>query len=279
MKENLTQKDYQEMLALAKAANTSYYDDDDPIMSDIEYDQLMQRIKAFEAEHPDLASTDSPTQYVGGTASKSTFAKVKHVVPMLSLLDVFSKSEVYAFLGKFGDDTQYDVEEKIDGLSLSVTYENGVLVRAETRGDGHTYGEDVTENAKHVNGIPLVLNPAWCNQENGHIKTLEVRCEVYLPVDAFLALNEQKESRGEKLFANPRNAAAGLLRTKKIEDMKDAGLCAFAFNVQRAEVEGDVRSNWCPSEPAFGKFHRFTSCATPMPSPAASASASASPAR
>ena len=246
---------YKQMVEKAKEANKAYYDNDDPIMTDIEYDELMQKIKAFETAHPDVVTADSPTQYVGGTASKSSFARVKHVVPMLSLQDVFSKSEVYAFLGKFTDDTRYCVEEKIDGLSLSVTYENGFLVRAETRGDGHTYGEDVTENAKHVRGIPLALNPTHSRQGRGIIKTLEVRCEVYLPVDAFMALNEQKESRGEKLFANPRNAAAGLLRTKKTKDMKDAGLCAFAFNVQRVELTGDLNSRPGPSVPALGAFH------------------------
>lgn len=196
---------YKELIKQAKAANKAYYDDDDPIMADEEYDALMRDIKVLESEHPELITPDSPTHYVGGTASKSSFAKVKHVVPMLSLQDIFNKSDVYAFLGKFSDDTRYCVEEKIDGLSLSVTYKDGFLVEAKTRGDGHTYGEDVTENAKHVKGIPLMLNPVHSSQGGGIIKTLEVRCEVYLPVDAFLALNEQKESKGEKLFANPRS--------------------------------------------------------------------------
>ena len=160
---------YDNLVAKAKQANKAYYDDDDPIMTDEEYDALMRDIKAFESDHPEFITSDSPTQYVGGTASKSSFAKVKHVVPMLSLQDIFSKSEVFAFLGKFSDDTRYCVEEKIDGLSLSVTYENGVLVRAETRGDGITYGEDVTENAKHVNGIPLKLK-ALRNGMGGNIR-------------------------------------------------------------------------------------------------------------
>ena len=223
--------DYRKMVKLANKANTAYYDNDDPIMEDPEYDALMRQIKAYEKEHPDQISKDSPTQHVGGTASKSSFKKVTHAVPMLSLQDVFSEEEVSEFLYNFSDETEFCVEEKIDGLSMSATYWNGVLVRAETRGDG-IIGEDITENAKHIIGIPEILPVA--------IPTLEVRCEVYLPVQRFLEINKEKEERGEKLFANPRNAAAGLLRTKDVEVVKKAGLCAFAFNVQRVIDLEDV---------------------------------------
>lgn len=223
--------DYRKMVKLANKANTAYYDNDDPIMEDPEYDALMRQIKAYEKEHPDQISKDSPTQHVGGTASKSSFKKVTHAVPMLSLQDVFSEEEVSEFLYNFSDETEFCVEEKIDGLSMSATYWNGVLVRAETRGDG-IIGEDITENAKHIIGIPEILPIA--------IPTLEVRCEVYLPVQRFLEINKEKEERGEKLFANPRNAAAGLLRTKDVEVVKKAGLCAFAFNVQRVIDLEDV---------------------------------------
>lgn len=244
---------YKEKVEEAKKANIAYYDNDDPIMTDEEYDVLMRSIKEIEAKYPDIVSSDSPTQYVGGT-TKNTLAKVKHEVPMLSLKDVFEKREVYEFLGKFNDETRFCVEEKIDGLSLAVTYLDGVLTTAKTRGDGVSFGEDVTESAKFIKGIPLKLKSLPNGAEN-NIKLLEVRCEVYLPVESFLAINAEKELKEEKLFANPRNAAAGLLRTKKVSDVKNAGLCAFAFNVQRFELSGEVKSSMCPSVSALGSNH------------------------
>lgn len=224
-----------EYLALAesiKAANTAYYDNDAPLLEDPEYDAMMSRLKALEAAHPEWITADSPTQKVGGTASKSSFAKVTHAVPMLSLQDVFSEAEVTDFLRKFDETEIMCVQEKIDGLSMSVTYENGVLIRAETRGDGHI-GEDITENAKYIVDIPAKLSPAAGADS---IKLLEVRCEVYLPVKEFERLNAEREYAGKKLFANPRNAAAGLLRNHDIEEIKKASLHAFAFEVQRVEV-------------------------------------------
>ena len=220
---------YERLINCAIKANEAYYDNDDPIMSDYDYDELMKEIKKIEAENPDIVSEKSPTQYVGGHASKSTFAKVEHSVPMLSLQDVFNIDEVNSFLDKQDSNMEYSVEEKIDGLSMSVTYENGVLVKAETRGDGYI-GEDITENAKHINGIPVYLK----NETDG-LELLEIRCEVYLPVKRFLEINKEREDKGEKLFANPRNAAAGILRTQDINIVKKAGLCAFAFNIQRIE--------------------------------------------
>lgn len=221
-------KEYKDLVKKARAASTAYYDNDDPIMSDYEFDTIMQRLKAFEAANPALADPESPTHYVGGSAGKSTFQKVQHAVPMLSLQDVFSKDEVLAFMKDVLEKyprTEFSVEEKIDGLSMSVSYENGKLVRAETRGDGYI-GEDITENAKCINGIPLKI-------ENKDVATLEVRCEVYLPVERFLKINQELADQGKKQFANPRNAAAGLLRTKDLATVKKAGLCAFAFDVQR----------------------------------------------
>ena len=244
---------YKEKVEEAKKANVAYYDNDDPIMTDEEYDILMRSIKEIEAKYPDIVASDSPTQYVGGTA-KNTLAKIKHEVPMLSLKDVFEKREVYEFLGKFNDETRFCVEEKIDGLSLAVTYLDGVLTTAKTRGDGVSFGEDVTESAKFIKGIPLKLKNLP-NSAKNNIKLLEVRCEVYLPVESFLAINAEKELKEEKLFANPRNAAAGLLRTKKVSDVKHAGLCAFAFNVQRFELSGEVKTSMCPSVSALGSNH------------------------
>lgn len=224
---------YESLIQKAKEANHAYYDEDQPIMLDDEYDALMRDIKSIEAAHPEFITPNSPTQYVGGTASKSTFAKVEHKVPMLSLQDVFSQEEVEDFLDKHKLEG-VTIEEKIDGLSLSVTYLDGKLTLAKTRGDGYI-GEDVTENAKHIKGIPLKLKDS-----EGIVKELEVRCEVYLPVHDFLDINSELENAGKKTFANPRNAAAGLLRTKDIEKVKNAKLSAFAFNVQRFEVSDAV---------------------------------------
>ena len=227
MKEDYKKK-YKELCRKIAQANKAYYDNDDPIMKDPEYDSLMNQVKEIENNNPELVTENSPTQKVGGTASKSSFAKVEHNVPMLSLLDVFSKNEVENFVNQYPYET-FTVEEKIDGLSLSVTYKNGKLVRAETRGDGYI-GEDITENAKYINGIPNELVNLY------DISLLEVRCEVYLPIERFVELNKEKELKNEKLFANPRNAAAGILRTKDINIVKEAGLHAFAFNVQRYET-------------------------------------------
>lgn len=206
-----------------------YYNEDSPEITDYEFDELMNQLKALENEYPELITPDSPTQRVGGSQGKSTFAKVTHAVPMLSLQDVFSTEDVQDFMDKLPDDTRFTVEEKIDGLSMSVTYQGGVLVKAETRGDGYI-GEDITENAKYIHGIPRRI----CNNSVFNLPDLlEVRCEVYMPVEQFEKINKKKEKAGEKLFANPRNAAAGILRTKDLNTVMDAHLFAFAFNVQR----------------------------------------------
>lgn len=210
-----------------EAAN-AYYLNNDPVMSDYEYDELIRSIRQYEAANPTDISPDSPTQKVA-ELPQSSFEKVAHKVPMLSLQDVFDTDEVVKFIRENQGHT-YIVEEKIDGLSMSATYEKGKLVRAETRGDGFI-GEDVTENAKFILGLPKNLN----TDVFGAPDVLEVRLEVFLPVERFLAINNEREEKGEKLFANPRNAAAGLLRTKDINAMKDVGLECFVFNVQRAE--------------------------------------------
>lgn len=242
--ENVNQEYYLRLCKKAEDANAAYYDQDSPIMEDPEYDTLMCLIKEIEKAHPEWVTPSSPTQHVGGSTGKSTFAKVTHAVPMKSLLDVFSFEEVKEFMRE--KNYPVLVEEKIDGLSLSVTYENGILVRAETRGDG-MIGEDVTENAKHIQGIPLTL-PDKIISGFDRPEMLEVRCEVYLPVAEFTRLNKENEAAEKKLFANPRNAAAGLLRTKNLEVVKTARLHAFAFNVQRCNM-GD-------KPPVFGDSHK-----------------------
>lgn len=243
----MKKSEYYELVEQVKRANTAYHDNDEPVMEDPEYDALMQQLKKVEAEHPEWVTETSPTQNVGGTASKSTFAKVTHAVPMLSLQDVFSESEVMDFLRKFDETEIMCVQEKIDGLSVSVTYENGVLTRAETRGDGHI-GEDITENAKYIIGIPANLK-SIAGSDN--LSVLEVRCEVYLPVAEFERLNAEREYAGKKLFANPRNAAAGLLRNHDIEEIKGANLHAFAFEVQRVETKDGIHPEQFKTISAF----------------------------
>ena len=225
----MTKNQYLALVAQASKAANAYYLNDDPIMSDYEYDALIQDIRRYEAEYPEDISPDSPTQKVAESVLKSSFAKVTHAVPMLSLQDVFNTAEVTKFV-EANPGQVFAVEEKIDGLSMSATYQNGKLIRAETRGDGFI-GEDVTENAKFIFGLPKSLNTAVFQAP----AILEVRLEVFLPVDRFLAINKEREKKDEKLFANPRNAAAGLLRTKDVNAMKDAGLECFIFNVQRCE--------------------------------------------
>lgn len=208
-----------------------YYNQDSPEISDYEFDVMMNELKALEKEHPELITLDSPTQKVGGNQGKSSFEKVEHKVPMLSLKDVFSKEDVKDFISRFPNEN-FCVEEKIDGLSMSVTYRDGRLVRAETRGDGYI-GEDITENAKHIVGIPTML----FLDDDTHIEELEVRCEVFLPVKHFEEINRKLIQQGKKTFKNPRNAAAGILRTKNIQTVKEAKLCAFAFNIQRIDAD------------------------------------------
>lgn len=229
----MTQNQYLALVAQAAEAANAYYLNDDPIMSDYEYDALIQDIRRYEAIHPEDISPDSPTQKVAESILKSSFAKVTHEVPMLSLQDVFDSDEVSKFvMGVLAErpGTVFSIEHKIDGLSMSATYEHGKLIRAETRGDGFI-GEDVTENAKFILGLPKSLNTKLFAAPD----VLEVRLEVFLPVDRFLAINKEREKNDEKLFANPRNAAAGLLRTKDVNAMKNAGLECFIFNVQRCE--------------------------------------------
>ncbi|MCI7759674.1 MAG: NAD-dependent DNA ligase LigA, partial [[Eubacterium] saphenum] len=187
-------------------ANRDYYDLDSPTLEDDEYDALMRELRALESEFPELLSESSPSQRVGGTAA-TTFEKVPHAVQMASLQDVFSADEVRDFferVQKQGAEV-FTVEPKIDGLSVSLEYENGVLVRGSTRGDGFV-GEDITANLKTIRAIPLKLKE--------EIPLLEVRGEVYMPKLSFAKLCEIQEKNGEPLPKNPRNAAAGSLRQK-----------------------------------------------------------------
>ena len=207
--------------------NVRYYNDDNPEISDYEYDQLMLRLKALEREYPELITENSPTQKVGGTAKRTAGTLVHHDVPMLSLQDVFSREEIEAFVrdieGRM-ENPVFVVEEKIDGLSLALRYENGMLSRAITRGDGVVQGEDVTENAKVIKDVVQKLKEP--------LPYFEVRGEVYMTKAAFEAVNERRQLLGLKLFANPRNCAAGTLRQLDSRITRERGLSLFVFNLQ-----------------------------------------------
>lgn len=221
-----------------KRASDLYYNQDAPEISDYEYDAMFEELKQLELKYPELDAADSPTHKVGGKASEK-FEKVTHPVKMGSLSDVFSEDELLAFVdratatlvseGYDAKDVIYSVEPKIDGLSVSLTYENGKLVLGATRGDG-TVGENVTENVLTIAGIPHVL-PDPLN--------LTVRGEVYMPREAFEAINAAKEATGEKLFANPRNAAAGSLRRLDAKETAAAHLDIFVFNYQTGSLWTD----------------------------------------
>ena len=218
-----------EILQLRKEINHHsklYYVYDAPVISDYDFDMLMQRLKTLEAEHPELVTPDSPTQRVGGQVL-SQFTPVHHQVPLESLTDVFSYEELFAF-GERMDSLlteahDYTVEPKVDGLSMSLEYENGVFVRGATRGDGTT-GEDVTENLRTVRSVPLRIENAP--------ERLIVRGEVYMSKAVFEELNREREINGEPLLANPRNAAAGSMRQLDPKVAASRKLDIICFNMQ-----------------------------------------------
>ena len=211
--------------------NDRYYNMDAPEISDYEYDMMMQELKTLEKEHPELMTEDSPTKHVGGTAKREAGVLVRHNVPMLSLQDVFSKEDIYRFVEEMKEqleDPEFVVEYKIDGLSMALRYEDGVLKLAETRGDGINFGEDVTENAKVIRDVKKKLKDP--------LPYLEIRGEVYMKEKDFEAVNERQELLGKKRFANPRNCAAGTLRQLDSAITKERNLSMFIFNVQ--DVKG-----------------------------------------
>lgn len=219
-----------ELTVLLNRLAHEYYDLDAPTVEDYEYDERMHELQAIEAAFPDLLRPDSPTQRVQGAAS-GKFEKVAHAVQMASLQDVFSFEQVAAFVERVkesADEPCFTVEPKIDGLSVSLQYENGVLTVGSTRGDGFT-GENVTANLKTIRSIPLMIENAP--------SLLEVRGEVYMPRASFERLSAQQEAAGEELFKNPRNAAAGSLRQKDPAVTASRRLQIFVFNLQRAEGE------------------------------------------
>ncbi len=202
----------------------AYYVLDKPLVPDAVYDQYLQELIAIEKEFPDLIFPDSPTQRVGGDILQG-FNKVSHTYPMLSLSNAFNREDLDDFdrriRGSIGDDFSYVCELKIDGLAISLTYENGLFVRGATRGDGRV-GEDITENLKTIRSIPLRLKTS---------ETIEVRGEAYMPKKSFIALNESRVANEEEKFANPRNAAAGSLRQLDPKIAASRNLAIFVYGI------------------------------------------------
>lgn len=224
----MKQAEYLELVQTIEAHNDRYYIQDSPVISDYEYDQLMLKLKEIESTHPEWVVEQSPTKHVGAIMKRKAGVLIAHEVPMLSLQDVFSKEEVYAFVESMKTtlhQPEFVVERKIDGLSMAIRYENGKLKQAITRGDGVAYGEDVTENAKVIQGMVLSFQPP--------IEKLEVRGEVYMTEDSFEKVNQKQEAEGKKIFANPRNCAAGTLRQLDANVTKERGLNHFIFNIQQ----------------------------------------------
>ncbi len=234
---DLIKKEYEGLVKTIKYHMDLYYNQDEPEISDYEYDMLMQRLKEIEKEHPEFVKKDSPSKIVGGVAKREAGVKITHNVPMLSIEDVFSKEEVVAWISKVTarhSDAVFSVEQKIDGLSLSLRYYKDEtdgklhLKTAETRGDGFI-GEDVTENALVIPDVKKIIDLPY--------DYLELRGEVYMSHDDFDKFNETQEKLGKKLAANPRNLAAGTLRQLDPAVTKERGLRMFVFNIQDGPQE------------------------------------------
>lgn len=222
------QEQIEKLRAELRYHSDRYYNDDAPEIEDYEYDMMMRELKRLEAEYPEYDDPNSPTKKVGGKAD-NTFESVTHTVRMESLQDAFSKEEILDFDKRVRDvvsDVHYVVEPKIDGLSVSLEYVNGVFSRGSTRGDGDV-GEDVSGNLRVISSIPLKLNTA--------LPFIEVRGEVYMPKKSFERVVDRQLINGEKPFKNPRNAAAGSLRQKDSRITAGRGLDIFLFNVQQLE--------------------------------------------
>lgn len=229
MEREAAEKRIQELRDLVRYHSRLYYELDNPELDDYEYDLLYHELLDLEEKYPDLKTPDSPTQKVGGAASLK-FEPVKHIVQMGSLQDVFSYEELFEFDERVRsaiEKPEYVVEPKIDGLSVSLEYRNGVFVRGSTRGDGFV-GEDVTHNLMTINSIPKRIN---CPE----VSYLELRGEVYISKDTFRKLVDAQEIVGERPFKNPRNAAAGSLRQKDPKISAKRGLDIFIFNIQQCE--------------------------------------------
>lgn len=230
MEHNSVIEQMRQLIQLIAKHNHAYYVMDQPSISDSEYDHLFHQLKALEQQYPECIQADTPTNKVGGQAL-SKFESVTHAVPMLSLGNVFNQEDLFAFARRIDErlpnqKVQYDVELKLDGLAISLWYENGVLVRGVTRGDGET-GEDITQNVKTIRNLPKVLS----SQHQAIPAFLEVRGEVLMPKSGFEKLNADQEAKGEKTFANPRNAAAGSLRQLDPNVAASRPLAFYAYGI------------------------------------------------
>lgn len=226
------QQQMQQLIQILQSHNHAYYVMDNPTISDAEYDDLFKKLQQLEQQYPNDIQVNSPTQKVGGEAL-SKFDSVTHTVPMLSLGNVFNQDELYAFARRVEErlpqqEIQYEVELKLDGLAISLLYEHGHLVRGVTRGDGET-GEDITQNVKTIRNLPQVLVGDNIPQR------LEVRGEVLMPKAGFEKLNAEQERKGEKTFANPRNAAAGSLRQLDPKIASSRPLAFYAYGIAQCE--------------------------------------------
>ena len=231
----MTKKEYDELTAKIRRYNEAY-EAAEPEVSDYEYDMLMQSLKAAEREHPEWKTKESPTQKVGASVKRTGGVTVEHNVPMLSIEDVFTKEDVVEWVRDVRSKVpgaKFCVEHKIDGLSMTLRYEGGKMVLAETRGDGYV-GEDVTVNALVIDDVIADISP--------YNESVELRGEVYMTREAFEAVNEKQELLGKKIFANPRNCASGTLRQLDTAVTKDRKLSFFVFNVQRSSHEALMRS-------------------------------------
>ena len=222
------EKKIEELRKTLRYHSDRYYNDDAPEIEDYEYDMMMRELKELEEKYPEYDAPDSPTKKVGGVADNS-FESVAHSVRMESLQDAFSKDELREFSNRVEDtvsNVNYVVEPKIDGLSVSLEYRDGVFLRGSTRGNGDV-GEDVSGNLRVIHNIPLKLNKS--------IPYIEVRGEVYMPKKSFERVVDRQIINGEKPFKNPRNAAAGSLRQKDSSVAASRGLDIFVFNIQQIE--------------------------------------------
>ena len=230
-----------QLIQILAKHNHAYYVMDQPTIEDSEYDQLFHQLKALEQQYPECIQADTPTNKVGGKALPK-FESITHVVPMLSLGNVFNQEDLFAFARRIEErlpnqKIQYDVELKFDGLAISLWYENGILVRGVTRGDGET-GEDITQNVKTIRNLPKVLSSAQVTVP----ALLEVRGEVLMPKAGFEKLNAENEAKGEKTFANPRNAAAGSLRQLDPAIAASRPLAFYAYGIAQCEPNHGLTS-------------------------------------
>lgn len=240
--------------------NRKYFEENSPVISDYDYDMMLRKLEDLERAHPELITIDSPTQHVGEGTDRELGKRVSHDVPMLSLEDKFSNDEVFDFIRKMQrelNDPVFVVERKIDGLSVVLRYRNGRFVQGLTRGDGINYGEDITDNLKMIKLIPHMLSTT--------LPYLEVRGEVYMDNDVFEAINVRQEEIGGKIFANPRNCAAGTLRQLNSQVVAERNLSIFVFNLQAVEGKEFTSHietlDWLGQE-GFAVIPEYTKCHT-----------------